>query len=168
MNNSTEQTVDRLISQGVYVNASQMIDELTRIDTTYLDDLLPCLSAPDYSEAPDGYLIKHDGMFGEWNVFRDDELGTSVASNLKTEREAIIAAWEDSGKEPDDIEAFQHWIVSDYLADALEEVGALVVHDLLGFHIWGRTECGQSLAYDGDLNRAAALINSRLAAALAS
>ena len=58
-------------------------------------------------------------------------------------------------------EALQHWLVSDWLADQLEDVSALVARDVLGFEIWGRTECGQGLDQDSDLSRVADAVMER-------
>lgn len=149
---TTEDIIQRIVEQEVYVNASMMISSLVEAsDLVPFEELLPCLEQPDYSEAQEGYIIKRDGMFGEWNVWLDDELGTSVASNLGTEREAIAATWEDDGEEAPREEALQHWLVSDWLADKLEAAGAMVARDVLGFNVWGRSECGQALTEDSDI-----------------
>lgn len=55
---------------------------------------------------------------------------------------------------PEDIEieerdngAFEHWIVSTWLYNRLEERGE-IVGELFGFKIWGRTCSGQAIALD--------------------
>lgn len=48
----------------------------------------------------------------------------------------------------DPIEALEYWLVSDWLADELEEQGELVTHDFLGLTIWGRTTSGQAISMD--------------------
>lgn len=45
-------------------------------------------------------------------------------------------------------EIFEHWIVSDYLADRLEEFGEAVERDFYGLTIWGRTTTGQMISMD--------------------
>jgi hypothetical protein len=57
--------------------------------------------------------------------------------------------------EPETIEALQHWLVSDWLADKLEAQGEMVLHDFLGFNIWGRACCGQALSADSVFNEIA-------------
>jgi len=49
----------------------------------------------------------------------------------------------------DYIEALEHWIVSDWLADKLIEQGEMVTKDFLGLTIWGRTTSGQAIYIDG-------------------
>ena len=46
-------------------------------------------------------------------------------------------------------EVLQHWIVSDWLAEKLENAGEPVARDVAGVNIWGRTCCGQSIDMDG-------------------
>lgn len=75
-----------------------------------------------------------------------------------------VADWLDI--EPHQREALQHWLVSDWLADELEAVGALVARDVLGFEVWGRTECGQPLTMDSDLMAVAQNVTRRLHEAL--
>jgi hypothetical protein len=59
-------------------------------------------------------------------------------------------------------EVFEHWIVSDWLADQLEARGEKVDRDFAGMIVWARTTSGQGIASDSvitaiaaDLNRAA-------------
>lgn len=156
------QIIERLVDRDVLVNASQMIDALSRNatpdgDLVDFDEMLGCQTAPDYSEPPDGYEVHRDAQTGVYVLlaYREDsdseDHRDEIEDGFDTKREAIIAAWEDSGDEPDDTEALEHWIVTNYLADKLEEVGALVSRDVLGFNIWGRSESGQALHYDSDL-----------------
>lgn len=154
-----QQTIERIIRDEIYVNASTFVQDLLSADLDYIDELMDCLGGPDYSEAPDGYGVhKTDDSFywdypgGMTSEFDDIESSDSVYS---TEEDAIRAAWDDSGDEPEMIEALQHWLVSDWLADKLEAVGGLVARDVMGFNVWGRTECGQSLTMDSDLGRVA-------------
>lgn len=161
-----QETIQRIIDQEIYTNASQFVTELTQDpEGRYIDDITPCLERVDYSEPPEGYSAE-ETIDGEWMVLcggiqTGDNVDLSGAGDdtYETEGQAIKAAWEDYGDEPEErLEALQHWLVSDWLADKLESIGACVVHDIMGFDIWGRTECGQSLMMDSDLNKVAELI----------
>lgn len=46
-------------------------------------------------------------------------------------------------------EVYEHWIVSDWLANRLEERGERVLRDFFGLTVWGRTCSGQGIACDG-------------------
>lgn len=45
-------------------------------------------------------------------------------------------------------EAYEHWIVTSWLANKLEDKGEMVTKDFLGLTIWGRTCTGQSIMLD--------------------
>lgn len=164
---NTDQIIERIIEQEIYCNASTFVADL---QATELVDQLPdtfekileCSAGPDYSEAPDGYRLTGGScvLNGAKETFYgfDNSETDSIGEGYHSEAEALRAAWGDSGDEPPRIEALQHWLVSDWLADKLEQVGALVTQDLMGFNVWGRTECGQSLTMDSDLHKVAALI----------
>jgi hypothetical protein len=46
-------------------------------------------------------------------------------------------------------EVYEHWLVSDWLADKLIEHNERVVKDFMGLTIWARTCTGQSISMDG-------------------
>ena len=46
-------------------------------------------------------------------------------------------------------EVLEHWIVSDWLANRLEERGECVLRDFFGLTVWGRTCSGQAISLDG-------------------
>lgn len=50
--------------------------------------------------------------------------------------------------EPYEWEVFEHWIVSDWLADKLEAKGERVEKDFWGLTVWGRTTTGQAIYMD--------------------
>lgn len=50
--------------------------------------------------------------------------------------------------EPETFEAYEHWLVSNWLAGKLEEMGEMVSRDLLGLTVWGRRTTGQSMSMD--------------------
>ncbi|RLC34851.1 MAG: hypothetical protein DRZ76_01730 [Candidatus Nealsonbacteria bacterium] len=54
----------------------------------------------------------------------------------------------------DDPIALEHWIVSDYLADRLQEQGEMVAN-VLGMQVWGRTCTGQAIALDDVIRKIA-------------
>lgn len=51
---------------------------------------------------------------------------------------------------------FEHWIVSDWLADKLAAQGEKVDKDFAGLTIWARTTTGQAVYCDGVIERIAA------------
>lgn len=53
---------------------------------------MPYLTEPP---TPPGYIIKQDGMFGEWTAIRDNELGEIIACGCETREKAVRAAERD-------------------------------------------------------------------------
>jgi hypothetical protein len=51
--------------------------------------------------------------------------------------------------EPHSHEIYEHWIVSDWLSDRLEERGELIERNFYGLTIWGRACTGQAILLDG-------------------
>ena len=45
-------------------------------------------------------------------------------------------------------EVFEHWIVSDHLANKLEEEDETIERDFHGLTVWGRTTTGQAISMD--------------------
>lgn len=60
------------------------------------------------------------------------------------------------GIEPYQWEVFEHWIVSDWLADKLEARGEKVDRDFAGLTVWTRTTTGQAIAMDSVIEAIAA------------
>lgn len=58
--------------------------------------------------------------------------------------------------EPYQWEVFEHWIVSDWLADQLEAHGEKVARDFAGLTVWARTTTGQGIAMDSVIQAIAA------------
>lgn len=66
-------------------------------------------------------------------------------------------AWErlcaELAVEPYEWEVYEHWIVSDWLADKLAAQGERVDTDFAGLCVWGRTTTGQGIASDSVIQR---------------
>lgn len=151
-----EQIINRLIEQEIYTGANQMVQQISDSQGPDAFDIdeeqwMALMAAPDLSEPPEGYLVfEHaDGFYWvDAEGAEDDELHD-------TAEEAVAAAFEDNRDDPPIQEVMQFWLVSDWLADKLEAIGAPVARGILGFNVWGRTECGQALTMDHHLNQVA-------------
>ena len=161
-------TIERIIEQEIFANASWLISSLCRLEDPELmnvdqDDLISVRIQPDYSVAPDGYEIeKTDGAYYWYRVAEtdDDEIESSD-SVFNTPEAACSDAWDDYGDTPEDyIEALQHWIVSDWLAEKIIDVGGMAAIDICGFAIWGRSECGIGLDMDSTLKAVVELLDN--------
>ena len=162
-------TIERIIEQEIFANASTLISSLCRLEdpesmNVDQEALFDVCSQPDYSVAPDGYQIEKSMGAYYWHreaegQFDDAELSDSV---FNTPEAACADAWQDYGDAPDDyIEAMQHWIISDWLAEKIQRVGGMAATDICGLAIWGRSECGQALDIDSTLKAVVELLNRK-------
>ena len=162
-------TIERIIEQEIFANASWLISSLCRLEDPELMDvdqeaLFDVCSQPDYSTAPDGYEIeKSDGAY-YWHREAEGQFDETESSDsvFSTPEAACADAWQDYGDTPDDYtEALQHWLISDWLAEKIIEIGGMAATDICGFSIWGRSECGQGLDIDSTLKAVVELLDSR-------
>jgi hypothetical protein len=95
---------------------------------------------PDYEEAAfqEGWAAKPDKACGYVNA------KAGVESEASTWQELC----EDERLDPYERKVFEHWIVSSWLADELEERGEKVDRDFAGMIVWARTTTGQGIASD--------------------
>ena len=163
-----QSVIDRIVEREVLVNASQMVSQLCAgglcINSASFGELYhECLARPDYSVEPDGFSIEKSDDAYYWICNCDDGSTETSEFVFDTEEAAIRNAWDEIGEQPDDFEeALEHWIVSDWLADKLEDHDAMICRDVFGFNIWGRAETGQSLTMDNDLLKIAANVTKRI------
>lgn len=57
-------------------------------------------------------------------------------------------ACEEADLDPYQREVYEHWIVSEWLADQLAEAGEKVDRDFAGMTVWARTTTGQAICID--------------------
>jgi hypothetical protein len=147
-NSSKNQSIKRkLVDREVFYCVSTLVSELSKNweqFPDYTDDLLDAYRGlPDYDEALadngcEPFVDKHG--VDCWCDTRD---GMTWAG---TAEEACNAFEIDA----DDYcpEIFEHWIVSNYLAEKLEEHGHKVLRDFFGMTVWCRPTTGQAIMLD--------------------
>ena len=162
-------TIKRIIEQEIFTNASWLISSLCRLEDPELmnvdqEALFDVCQQHDYSVAPDGYEIERSDGAYYWHREAEGQFDEIESSDsvFSTPEAACADAWDDYGDAPDDyIEALQHWLISDWLAEKIIEVGGMAATDICGFAIWGRSECGQALDMDSTLKAVVELLDSR-------
>lgn len=158
-------TADDLVRREVCHCASSLISTLAggygaRIDTGHaesrrnLEDACEQafeLAAPidDWEET----LIQNgwEKTAGGWKHMED--LGDEPISTEDAVTEAML-------DEPCQREVYEHWIVTDWLADKLIEHGEKVDKDFAGMCIWARTTTGQAIAADHVIEAITAEVNA--------
>lgn len=149
-----------LVSVNVNENVSTLVDTLAGGSQDRIDDetLLRLgeqaaeLAAPipDYEEAAreSGATLHKDPEREEWCCWTipgdDDDSSTWADTKSGAWREWCIPRY----IEPHYREVFEHWIVTDWLADRLEAKGEKVDRNFAGLTIWARTTTGQAIAAD--------------------
>ena len=149
----------KLVQRDVIACVSTLVSELAAKAEhfpEYEDDLYRAFSADDWeqgaADAVDGmdaeslreYLEENDVEQipeGEEDMRRAvlDHIGTDAREFCENNRLAVPSR-----------DVLEHWIVTDWLADCLENRGELIIRDFFGFDaIWGRTCSGQAILLDG-------------------
>ena len=154
-----DRMIDRIVREEVFTLANELVQELSKKLPSLAETHSECMIKEDY-RAPVKDAIRCESP----DVLRD--VCEQFDYEPTTDPKAILADieaddnWEEVADHLDieshTIEALQFWLVSDWLADKLEGVGALVARDVMGLNVWGRTECGQALSADSDLRAVAA------------
>lgn len=151
-------TIDQMVQQEVLCCMSHIVSTLASgVDIAYqtgnkeLGELTEqafelASPVPDYEEAAiQAGWTKQSG--GQWNKGRDPDDGEMIVADSAEEACALF------GIEPYDREVFEHWAVTDWLADKLIEEGEQVDKDFGNLCIWARTTTGQGIASDGVIER---------------
>lgn len=150
----TNITTDQLVQREVYYCVSTLISELAKLPQCQ-DDLMPVLVQDDYEQAAAdaGWSSSPDVISslpndeGYWmNPEKWHEAGNPVT--YLTAQEVC----EGENIDPHTNEAYEHWIVSGWLADKLEAAGEMVLRDFMGLTIWGRSTTGQAISQDYVIN----------------
>ena len=171
MSNADKQSRMRdWIHQHVRACASTLVHELAQ-KSEYMDDLMEVCCVQDDWQSPAeyegygvvevtnttlGWRLNDSGPAYSWMWFRiEDGIDAALADpdvedriNQHSEEDAWRTACEFNNVDPSQIEAYEHWIVSQWFAERLIEKGEMVTMDFLGLTIWGRTCTGQEIILD--------------------
>jgi hypothetical protein len=142
----TNITCDQLVQREVIYCVSGLISELAK-DEKYMDELSPVLVQDDYESAAsdEGWGSGNIDKFGV-HYFRNTDGATWAAPDT---RDGWCELCDEMGIEPYQSEAYEHWVVSNWLADKLEAEGEMIIRDFMGIGaIWGRSTTGQAIAMD--------------------
>lgn len=173
----TTETVDecarRIVGEDVLVCLSSLVYELSRnceisCALNIEDELREVSCQDDYEEPVSYWLLKQSETdLMEWL----DATGAEVVEGADREQIAdrlfevlkeddkLQDFAEEHGIEPYQIEAYEHWAVSGWLAAKLRDRGEMVT-EMFNMLVWGRTTTGQMIYMDGVMQSIAeAVIN---------
>lgn len=153
-----QRAVDSFVRQNVHVCLSSLVVMLGGLassgvvtaatstrEQADLCDAAAYLQVPvlDYEEAARQEGWGWDAPASEWRQNDNGDGFDAISTALD---------WEDLCMEqcisPCEREIFEHWAVSEWLAEKLEAKGERVDRDFAGLCVWGRTCTGQSIASD--------------------
>jgi len=160
-NSTTNQRIKgKFVEREVVYNVSMLIYELNKIadslDHEDQHELLNISAIPDYETA-----IDHE--VNSWERDECLEYLENLAVDCQDDepiedlREAVAINAVEEGADDfchthnidyDYREAYEHWIVTGYLAKKLETHGQMV-GEVMGLTVWGRTTTGQAILLDG-------------------
>lgn len=164
-------TPQELVAREVCYCVSSLIHTLAQ-ETSYVaysPELTPLLEQAyelampidDWLEAAEcaGWnIVFHHGA-GYRAVRNDAATDDDVTCYAASPEDAAREACEIDGIEPHQCEVYEHWIVSDWLADELAACGEKVDKDFDGMTVWARTTTGQAIYMDAVIERICAALN---------
>jgi hypothetical protein len=178
-----EETARRIVETDVCYCVSSLVSNLARRDWDGSDGVDPDALASLFSRQPDAddyrdaardagifdtpqkpgpmeeRIEVYQDQFKVWSykVFDTDGDESDRGTADGTEAGAWRAAFDAIGQDhPDGSECLEHWLVTKWLAEKLEEHGEAVSDDAIdGLTIWGRCTSGQAIAGDWIIERIA-------------
>ncbi len=157
-NSSKNQRIkERFVGQHIIYNVSYMISELAKNAEIAEEENLYDLMSQDDWETPVDYYIENKMSNTECVDWLNENTEIDDRGYRINGKKELIKCLEDEDQyqefaaefdiDPEQIEAYEHWIVSSYLKDKLAEKGKMT-GDVLGLDIWGRTTTGQAILLD--------------------
>ena len=139
------------MSEYYMTHEKELSDFVNREVIYCVSSLVSAMAEKDHGESDELFdLYQGSPSYGEWTCPNCDEQWEDEPERTDCPNCAFNGLDEDENFEPTEYqEVLEHWIVTDWLADRLEEQGEAVCKDFYGLTIWGRTTSGQSIALDG-------------------
>lgn len=110
------------------------------------------MNAKDFERTADAFVNRHVYANASAMVntlvcnYEADAMGADSAEELLT----LTCLPEPEDDDEDPVEIYEHWIISDWLAEKLSERGEMVANPWSdGVWLWGRTCTGQAISLDG-------------------
>jgi hypothetical protein len=148
-------TAEQLVAREVHYCVSSLVSTLAS-GYGAVDGSRGAKAHGDLSDATEQAMELCSPILDYEDAARDAGFERSDAGHLiryPTDRDAETAdSWEEACEiaevEPYEREVYEHWIVSDWLADHLAKRGEKVDKDFCGLTVWARTTTGQAIAND--------------------
>ena len=147
-NNEIRKEAERIVDRHIYHRANELADFALQnqwnADMNGIDQFAQSMFAQNYDDAA-----------LDWFKDLSDEEKQKICENEEITKEELLeqvleypeSICNDHDVEPYNVEIFEFWAVSDYLARRLEEQGH-ATGELFDFTIWGRPTTGQGISLD--------------------
>jgi hypothetical protein len=150
-------TINQFVEREIIYNVSTLVHSFPP-NSNYEDELLSIISKDDWATPAEEYIWNDMPISEkvEYLLARGfdakeegaDVLDTAIIQDLKDENE-FQDFCEAKDLDPKINKAYEHWIVSDWLAEQLKAKGEMVLTDFMGLTIWGRCTTDQPISMDG-------------------
>jgi hypothetical protein len=150
-------TIEQMVQQEINCCLSSLISTLANGDSQAGSDLAElcdralglAMPVPDYEEAARqaGWSLSHLATERSYRFFHDD--GT-MAMAIPHDWQALCV---EHDIEPYDSVVYEHWAVSQWLAEKLVAHGEKVDTDFADLNVWARQNTGQEITADGVIMR---------------
>lgn len=148
---------EKFVQREIVHCASVMIYELSK-NEKYMDELCPVLVQDDWKTPAKEHIYNADmEEIQEIIEFLNLE-ADKKAGNIEANRKIILDKLKEENNyqdlcyflllEPCQNEALEHWIVTEWMAEKLQDHGEMVM-ELFDFWIWGRCTSVQAILLDG-------------------
>lgn len=169
MNPQYQEDIAAFASREVFYCVSALVTKLTEnpeaLDPAEYDELLSicvnnrCRECAGTGAAKFFIELECEKCDHEWRHEADNEIEIDAAGEFRcpecgcaqftgSDVEIEECPHCDDGEAHTALEAYEHWLVSNWLADKLIEKGEMVSKDIMGLTIWGRCTTGQSISAD--------------------
>ena len=145
-------TIKELVETEVIYFISPLIDELLK-EEKYREEFYHLRYSTDWDEAEKA-ITQNNCIVQEeveqWGVYDTDTDYYTIDPNCDSKHQAIKEYFDDVNWDLFDynVEVCEYWLVSEWLANKLEDKGETVERDFMGLCIWARTTTGQSIWCD--------------------
>lgn len=141
-----EKELQEFVEREVIYCVSQLVDNLLEADQRN-----HFASPPLHEEFQE--LYQSSPTYGEWHCPEcehqwegEPDDGTVICPKCEVQ---LDQSTNDCFEATEYAEIYEHWIVSDWLAEKLESKGEAICKDFYGLTVWGRATTGQSIDLDG-------------------
>jgi len=146
----------KFVSREVIYGVNTFITELASKEE-YQEELFDLCVSYDYEEASFCYIDNDISIVEcmEWLIDRNSTSMMPYTGNAKDQLKRWLEVNEDELDEfvhefnidPDPIEIYEHWIVTEWFAKKLRDKGC-IVKEFMNMTIWGRCTTGQAILLD--------------------